>query len=140
MSPTRVIIVDDNDVIRAGIRRIVELGPEFTVVGEARDGVEATEISAKTTPDIALLDLRMPLLDGASATRRITSEMPGVKVVLVTSDDSGRAERLAEQSGAVAIVTKDKCAEMLLPTLREVARGIRFLNPPPAPPAESLPT
>ncbi len=123
MQRTRVLVAEDNDIIRGGIRELLARAPEFDLVGEAQDGREAIELTATLQPDILLLDLRMPDVDGASAARQITANRPGSKIVVVTADDSAHAERLARSVGAVALVTKDECVTALIPTLRDVVAG-----------------
>lgn len=125
MPSIRVILADDNELIRAGVRQLLARAPEFEVVGEARNGREAIDLSLSLKPDLILMDLRMPECDGASATRRILDGHPRAKIVVVTSDDSGHGEKLARSAGAVATVTKDECVTALIPKLRMVVQGER---------------
>lgn len=130
MQTTRVLLVDDNDIIRAGVGRLLSRAPEFEVIGEARDGREAVELASSLRPDVVLMDLRMPELDGASAARCILAAQPRTKIVVVTSDDSKHAEKLAKSIGAVAMVTKDECVTSLIPKLRSVAEGRDLFTQP----------
>ena len=132
---TRLIIAEDHEIIRAGIRTLVESGTEFSVVGEARNGIEATAMALQRRPDIALLDVKMPGMDGFAAARHIAAGQPEVKIVMVTIDDSAKAEKQARNAGAVAIVTKDECAGTLVDTLRRVVAGNQ-----PAPPLSPDPS
>lgn len=123
MQTTRVLLADDNEIIRAGVRQLLTRAPEFEIVGEARNGREAVDLSLMLRPDLILMDLRMPECDGASATRCILAAQPETKIVVITSDDSEHAEKLAQSVGAVATVTKDECVTALIPKLRSVVRG-----------------
>jgi Response regulator containing a CheY-like receiver domain and an HTH DNA-binding domain len=123
MQTTRVLLVEDNDLIRAGVRQLLSRAPEFEIVAEAKNGREGVDLTISLKPDVVLMDLRMPEVDGASASRCILAAQPDVKIVMVTSDDSAHAERLAKSVGAVAMVTKDECATALIPKLRSVVGG-----------------
>ncbi len=129
MQTTRVLLADDNEIIRAGVRHLLARAPEFEIVGEARNGREAVDLSLMLKPDLILMDLRMPECDGASAARCILAAQPGTMIVVVTSDDSRHAEKLAQSAGAVAMVTKDECVTALIPKLRALLQGHRSLVP-----------
>lgn len=129
MQTISVLIADDNEIIRAGVRQLLSRAPDFEVVGEAHNGREAIELASSLRPDVVLMDLRMPECDGASAARCILAEQPAVKIVVVTSDDSAYAERLAKAFGAVGVVAKDECVGSLIPKLRAVVDGTAQLTP-----------
>lgn len=116
----RVLLAEDNATIRAGLRELLARAPEFELVGEAKDGREAVELAASLHPDVVLLDLRMPDVDGAAAAAQISAFQPAPKIIIVTTDDSARAESVARSAGAAAIVTKDECVTALIPALRRV--------------------
>lgn len=124
----RVLLVDDHPILRDGIRRGLESAGE-TVVGEASNGEEAVELARETKPDIVLMDLSMPVLDGVGATRRIVEEVPGAKVVVLTMHDDPGRTRDALQAGARAYLTKGTSFADVLDTLRRVDAGEEVLSP-----------
>jgi DNA-binding NarL/FixJ family response regulator len=124
----RVLLADDHPILRDGIRRGLESAGE-TVVGEASNGEEAVELARETKPDIVLMDLSMPVLDGVGATRRIVQEVPGAKVVVLTMHDDPGRTRDALQAGARAYLTKGTSFADVLDTLRRVDAGEEVLSP-----------
>ena len=124
----RVLLADDHQILRDGIRRGLEAAGE-TVVGEADNGEEAIELVRATTPDIVLMDLSMPVLDGVSATRRITEEFPEVKVVVLTMHDDPQRTRAALEAGAQGYLTKGTSFADVLDTLTRVMAGEEVLSP-----------
>jgi len=143
----RLIIVDDHPVVRQGLRGMLSTDPTLDVVGEAATGEDALVQIAELNPDVVLMDLRMPGMDGATATGRITREHPSVKVVVLTTYDSDTDILRAVEAGAAGYLLKDTPMEDLAAALRAAARGETVLAPPVAarlvsrmrtPPAESL--
>jgi DNA-binding NarL/FixJ family response regulator len=124
----RVLLADDHQILRDGIRRGLESAGE-DVVGEADNGEEALELVRETTPDIVLMDLSMPVLDGVSATRRITEEFPDVRVVVLTMHDDPQRTRAALEAGAVGYMTKGTSFADVLDTLRRAMAGEEVLSP-----------
>lgn len=124
----RVLLADDHQILRDGIRRGLESAGE-TVVGEAENGEEAVEMARATSPDIVLMDLSMPVLDGVGATRRIVDEAPGTKVVVLTMHDDPAMTREALRAGARAYLTKGTSFADVLDTLRRVEAGEEVLSP-----------
>lgn len=124
----RVVLADDHQILRDGIRRGLESAGE-DVVGEAENGEEAVELVRATQPDIVLMDLSMPVLDGVAATRRITDEFPDVKVVVLTMHDDPARTRSALEAGAIAYLTKGTSFADVLDTLRRVIAGEEVLSP-----------
>jgi DNA-binding NarL/FixJ family response regulator len=124
----RVVLADDHQILRDGIRRGLESAGE-EVVGEAENGEEAVELVRATSPDIVLMDLSMPVLDGVAATRRITDEFPEVKVVVLTMHDDPARTRSALEAGAIAYLTKGTSFADVLDTLRRVIAGEEVLSP-----------
>lgn len=124
----RVVLADDHQILRDGIRRGLESAGE-DVVGEAENGEEAVELVRATMPDIVLMDLSMPVLDGVAATRRITDEFPDVKVVVLTMHDDPARTRSALEAGAIAYLTKGISFADVLDTLRRVIAGEEVLSP-----------
>lgn len=127
----RVAIVDDQEMIRAGLRLIVENTDEMTVVGEAGDGSMALDLVDRATPDVVVMDLRMPLVDGIEATRRI-AERPGPPAVLVlTTFDDDEHVFGALRAGAAGFLLKDSRPEDLLHAIRVVHDGRSLVAPGP---------
>jgi DNA-binding NarL/FixJ family response regulator len=127
----RVLIADDLPLVRGGLRTLLESEEEFSVAGEARDGEEAVALALETVPDVVLMDLRMPGIDGLEATRRITSDdsLQGVKVIILTTYETD--ERVFEtlREGASGFLLKDAEPEELLRAIRIVAQGEALLAP-----------
>ena len=124
----RVLLADDHQILRDGIRRGLEAAGK-TVVGEADNGEEAVELVRATTPDVVLMDLSMPVLDGVSATRRIAEEFPAVKVVVLTMHDDPQRTRAALEAGAHGYLTKGTSFADVLDTLTRVLDGEEVLSP-----------
>ncbi len=124
----RVLLADDHQILREGIRRGLESAGE-TVVGEASDGEEAVALARETVPDIVVMDLSMPVLDGVGATERIRRELPEVKVVVLTMHDDPERTRAALQAGASAYLTKGTSFADVLDTLQRVQAGEEVLSP-----------
>ncbi|MBS1837274.1 MAG: response regulator transcription factor [Actinobacteria bacterium] len=124
----RVLLADDHQILRDGIRRGLESAGE-DVVGEADNGEVAVVLAAETRPDIVLMDLSMPVLDGVAATRRICEQLPGTKVVVLTMHDDPERTRAALQAGAAAYLSKGTSFADVLDTLRRVQAGEETLSP-----------
>ena len=124
----RVLLADDHQILRDGIRRGLEAAGA-TVVGEADNGEEAVELAREIHPDIVLMDISMPVLDGVAATERITTEVPGTKVVVPTMHDDPERTRAALLAGAVAYLTKGTSFEDVFDTLERVQAGEEVLSP-----------
>lgn len=124
----RVLLADDHQILRDGIRRGLEAAGA-TVVGEADNGEQAVELAREVHPDIVLMDISMPVLDGVAATERITAEAPGTKVVVLTMHDDPERTRAALLAGAVAYLTKGTSFEDVFDTLERVQAGEEVLSP-----------
>jgi DNA-binding NarL/FixJ family response regulator len=126
---TTVLVVDDHHLVRAGLAALLGTTDDLVVVGQAADGAEAVEAVARQTPDVVLMDLSMPVLDGVEATRRILADHPSVKVVVLTSfSDRGRVDD-ALAAGAVGYQLKDSEPADLLSAVRAAAQGHAPLDP-----------
>jgi DNA-binding NarL/FixJ family response regulator len=127
----RVLVVDDQGLVRAGFRMILEAQPDVEVVGEAVDGLEAVEAARRLRPDVVLMDIRMPRLDGLEATRRLAG--PGasdpVKVLILTTFDLDEYVYEALRAGASGFLLKDVRREDLVAAVRVVAAGEALLAP-----------
>jgi DNA-binding NarL/FixJ family response regulator len=124
----RVLLADDHQILREGVRRGLESAGE-EVVGEANNGEEAVALAGSTKPDIVLMDISMPVLDGVTATRRIAEEFPDVKVVVLTMHDDPHKTRAALEAGAIAYLSKGTSFADVLDTLRRVMAGEEVLSP-----------
>jgi DNA-binding NarL/FixJ family response regulator len=125
----RVVVVDDHAVVRAGLGRLVEGAGDMEVVGTAGDGAEALAVVRATRPDVVLMDLQMPGVDGVAATRSILAEDLGTQVVILTSYSDGERIVDAIDAGAVGYLLKDADPEDVLDGVRAVSRGESPLHP-----------
>lgn len=127
----RVVIADDQTLVRAGFRVLLESTPDITVVGEAANGEEAVALARDEQPDVMLMDIRMPVLDGLAATRQIagTPETAGVRVLVLTTFDLDEYVYEALRAGASGFLLKDTDPPDLLEAVRIVARGDALLAP-----------
>jgi DNA-binding NarL/FixJ family response regulator len=126
----RVAVADDQELVRTGFRVILESEPDIEVVGEAADGREAIEVAHQRAPDVVLMDVRMPHLDGLEATRRIVAGTEeGPRVLILTTFDLDEYVYEALRSGASGFLLKDGPAEQLVSAVRVVARGEALLAP-----------
>jgi len=124
----RLVVVDDQELVRKGFRMILEHAG-FDVVGEAADGIEAVHVAAQLAPDVLLMDIRMPRLDGIAATRRVLASSPQTKVVVLTTFDLDEYVYQAIQAGASGFLLKDLAPADLVHAVRGVARGDVLLAP-----------
>ena len=125
----RVLLCDDQEMVRAGFRLIVDLEDDLEVVGEAADGKEAVAATARLRPDVVLMDVRMPVMDGIEATRRITSVTDPARVLVLTTFDLDEHVYAAMKAGASGFLLKDAPREQLVSAIRVVARGESLLAP-----------
>lgn len=119
----RILIADDHTIFRDGLRRLLESEPEFQVVGEAADGIEALALAQKAKPDILLLDLAMPRMPGLDTLRELASQKSPVRVILLTAAIEKRQIIEALQIGARGVVMKDAATQLLLKGIRTVMGG-----------------
>ncbi len=128
-APIRVLVVDDQPVVRSGLVGMLDAEPDVEIVGEAGDGEEALVRVAALRPDVVLMDLRMPRLDGAGATARIVAEHPGSRVLVLTTYDTDTDIVRAVEAGATGYLLKDTPRVQLLEAVRSAARGETVLAP-----------
>ena len=126
---TTVVVVDDQEVVRTGLARILEGEPGITVVGRAGDGEAAVREVRRTRPDVCLMDIRMPVLDGLSATRLVVAEHDEVRVVILTTFDLDEYVYEALRAGASGFVLKDAPAEEIVRAVQVAARGDATIAP-----------
>jgi DNA-binding NarL/FixJ family response regulator len=126
---TSVLIADDQGLVRAGLRKILEVEPDLSVAGEAFDGRQAVDAVARLDPDVVLMDIRMPVLDGIEATRQIVSDHPRTRVLILTTFGVDTYVYDALRAGASGFMLKDAPPEEIVVAVRIVARGDALLAP-----------
>jgi DNA-binding NarL/FixJ family response regulator len=124
----RILIVDDHDLVRDGYQRMLDREPDLEVVGEASNGREAVELCRELRPDLVLMDVRMPEMDGLEATRKIKDELPTTSVLVVTTYDNPDYLFEAVEAGAAGYVLKDAPKRQLLGAVRRTLNGESPLN------------
>jgi NarL family two-component system response regulator LiaR len=129
MTTIRVMIADDHAIVRKGIRALLSEAEGFEVVGEAGDGQQAVRMAEETRPDVILMDLLMPLMDGIEATRQITRRHPEARVLVLTSFAADNKVFPAIKAGAVGYLLKDSSPDELVRAIRQVQRGEPSLHP-----------
>jgi DNA-binding NarL/FixJ family response regulator len=124
----RVVLADDHDVVRRGLAMVLEAEAEFQVIGEARNGQEAIEAAVRLRPDLVLLDVKMPVLDGVQAARLIKQEAPEVRILMLTGITASPATLAMFQGAADGYILKDATPAELLDAVRTVAAGKPYLQ------------
>jgi DNA-binding NarL/FixJ family response regulator len=127
--PIRVLVADDQQLLRAGFRVILESEPDIEVVGEAADGIAALDLVVSTRPDVVLMDIRMPRLDGLSATERLMALPDPPRVVVLTTFDQNEYVVRALRAGAYGFLLKDAPASRLIAAIRAAASGEALIEP-----------
>lgn len=125
----RILIADDHPVVRSGLRALLASQPDFKVVADAENGEEALTLSASHTPDVILMDLQMPVLDGLAAIQRIRAGQPEVRILVLTTYDTDADIMPAIEAGATGYLLKDAPPEALFRAVRSAARGEVTLAP-----------
>lgn len=129
MTLIHLLIADDHPVVRDGLRGMLENQSDFEVIGEAADGEAALHMAVETRPDLILMDLRMPVMDGVTAIREIKARCPGIQVLVLTTYDSDADILPAIEAGATGYLLKDSSREELYRAIRSAARGEPVLAP-----------
>jgi DNA-binding NarL/FixJ family response regulator len=127
--PIKLLLVDDQALFREGLRTLLSTRPDFDVVAEAENGEEALRLAVQNRPNVILMDLRMPVLDGVSATRRLKESLPDCKVIVLTTFDDDDLVFDGLRAGAVGYLLKDVSSEKLVEAIHAAARGEYFLLP-----------
>ncbi|MFF5969065.1 response regulator [Streptomyces collinus] len=127
--PLRIVVVDDHTVMRAGVVALLASGTGIEIVGEAGDGRAALDLVARHEPDVALVDLRMPVLDGVATTTEIVARFPRTRVLILTTYDTDAEIERAVEAGAIGYLLKDTTREQLADAIHAAARGETVLAP-----------
>ena len=127
--PIRVLIADDHLIVREGLRLILESEDDFDLIGEARDGAQAVELAAELRPDVILMDLRMPRMDGLTAIEILQRQQPQIAIVILTTFNEDDLMRKGLGLGARGYLLKDTERSTLFNTIRAAARGETLLKP-----------
>ncbi len=125
----KILVVDDHPVVRDGLRGMLASLGEFEVIGEAGDGQQALELAEQLAPQVVLMDLRMPEMDGVQATAQIHARWPGMRVLVLTTYDTDAEIMRAIEAGATGYILKDAPREELYRAIRATARGQSYLSP-----------
>jgi DNA-binding NarL/FixJ family response regulator len=129
MSPVRIVVADDQEVVRAGFAALLDTQPDLTVVATACDGAEALRVCRDRHPDVVLMDVRMPAMDGIEATRQLTADRGAPRILMLTTFDLDEHVYDALAAGASGFLLKDATAERLFDAVRVVAAGEALLAP-----------
>jgi DNA-binding NarL/FixJ family response regulator len=116
----KVLLVDNETTVRQGLRMRFDLEPDFTIVGEAENGIEALKLAQAVQPDVVVMDIEMPEMDGITAAKGLQSMKPPVAVVMSSIHDDARTRCRAKAAGAAAFVSKQEGVELLIDTIRQV--------------------
>jgi DNA-binding NarL/FixJ family response regulator len=130
MKKIQLLICDDHNVVREGLRFLLKTADDIEVVGEADNGHRAVAETKRLRPDVVLMDLAMPLLNGVEATRRIALEAPAAKVLILSSYNDDQHLQQAVEAGAAGYLLKETASQDLLLAIRETAKGNAFFSPP----------
>lgn len=125
----RVLLVDDHTVVRQGLRVLLEAEPDMAVVGEAETGRQAVQLTKKLLPDVVVMDIAMPMLNGLEATRQIIKECPGAQVLVLSSYSDDEYVHQLTEAGAAGYLLKQTAAADLIKAVREARKGNAFFSP-----------
>jgi DNA-binding NarL/FixJ family response regulator len=125
----RLLLVEDQTIMRQGLKRLLEMQPDLQIVGEAENGQQALDLVSSLTPDLVLMDLRMPVMDGVTATKQISERFENVKVLVLTTLDDEEYVSQAMQFGAIGYLLKDTPIEELAQAIRSACKGYTQMSP-----------
>lgn len=127
--PLRILLADDHLIVRMGLATIISLEPDMEVVGEAEDGAEAVRLADKLNPDVIIMDIMMPNVNGAEASRQILAKHPNAKILVLTTFCKSAEVREAVNAGAVGALLKDASKSVFVDAIRRTAAGLRTVSP-----------
>ncbi|KAA3643515.1 MAG: DNA-binding response regulator [Chloroflexi bacterium] len=130
MDETKILIVDDHSIVRQGLRRVLETQPDFNIVGEADDGIQVADCVEQLSPNVLILDLMLPGLNGLDVTKQIVRQSPHVQIIILSMHGTTAYVVEAINSGAQGYVLKATASQDLVIAIREVLAGRRYLSPP----------
>ena len=129
MQKTRVLIADDHAIVRIGLAALLNAKSDIEVVGQAKDGRTAVTETLRLNPDVVIMDLMMPIMDGTAATAEITARRPGVKVIILTTFSTSDGIKHALDAGAVGALMKNEETDSLVDAIRKVSKGETVISP-----------
>jgi DNA-binding NarL/FixJ family response regulator len=129
MKPITVLLAEDHTIVREGFRRMLELEPDLKVIGEAQDGRQAVALARKLRPDVVVMDIAMPLLNGLEATRQVLKDFPATKVLMLSAHSDDAYVQNATASGARGFLLKQTSAHEVCRAIREIQQGKTFFSP-----------
>lgn len=129
MEKIKVLLADDHTVVRQGLRALLEAEPDIAIVGEAETGRQALRLAVKLSPDLVLIDIAMPQLNGLEATRQILKEAPNIRVLVLSSYSDDEYVRQVTEAGAAGYLLKQTAAEDLIRAIREARNGNAYFSP-----------
>src|SRR6266404_9981956 len=129
MQKISVLLADDHTIVRQGFRALLQVEPDIAVVGEAENGRQAIGLARKLLPDVVVMDIAMPLLNGLEATRQIIKEVPSTKVIILSSYSDDEYVNQLTEAGAVGYLLKQTAASDLIKAIREAKKGNAFFSP-----------
>ncbi len=129
MKQITVLLAEDHTIVREGFRKMLELEKDFQIVGEAQDGRQAVALVKKFRPEVVLMDIAMPLLNGLEATRQVTKAFPATKIIILSAHSDDAYVQNATESGAVGFLLKQTSAHDVCRAIREVQKGKTFFSP-----------
>jgi len=129
MQKITVLLADDHTLVRQGFRALLEAEPDIAIVGEAETGRQAVQLAKKLRPDVVLMDIAMPLLNGLEATRQIIKELPGAKVLVLSSYNDDEYVHQLTEAGAAGYLLKEAVVADLVKAIREATKGRTFFSP-----------
>lgn len=127
-SVTRIVFADDHQIVREGLARLIDREGDLKIVAEADNGADAVRLARELSPDLAILDLRMPTMDGATAAAEMLRANPNSKILLLTSFATAAEVKISLDAGVLGAVVKDCSSEELIGAIRTVARGERYIS------------